>query len=244
MKDAGRGRGLKTFTVGRKGSGIRLVEARREGLEQHLTLATATGEHRVTLPLVGDFQVSNALVAAGLVMGAGGEEEVTLRSLASLKGATGRLDLVGKTASGASVFVDYAHTPDALENALSSLRPYAERKLIVVFGCGGDRDKGKRPLMGAAAVKLADVAIVTDDNPRTEDAAVIRREVMAGARGAVEIADRARAIREAVAQAGAGDIVLVAGKGHEEGQIIGKEVRPFSDHAAVRAAIAGEDYHG
>ncbi|MBL8788959.1 MAG: UDP-N-acetylmuramoyl-L-alanyl-D-glutamate--2,6-diaminopimelate ligase [Rhizobiales bacterium] len=236
--------GLATFTVGHKGRDIRLVSSRREGLEQHLSLETASGLHAVTLPLVGDFQASNAIVAAGLVIAAGGEAEVTLRSLSLLKGATGRLDLVGKNEAGASVFVDYAHTPDALENALASLRPYAGGKLIVVFGCGGDRDKGKRPLMGAVAVKLSDVAILTDDNPRTEDPAVIRKEVMAAARGAIEIGDRARAIREAVVMAQAGDIVLVAGKGHEEGQIIGKETRPFSDHDAVRAAIRNEDYHG
>lgn len=236
--------GLATFTVGHKGHDIRLAAARREGLEQHLSLETASGMHAVTLPLVGDFQASNALVAAGLVIAAGGEEELTLRSLSLLKGATGRLDLVEKSAAGASVFVDYAHTPDALENALSALRPYADGKLIVVFGCGGDRDRGKRPLMGAAAVRLADRVIVTDDNPRTEDAATIRKEVLAGAVGAAEIADRARAIGEAVAMAKAGDIVLVAGKGHEEGQIVGNEVRPFSDHAAVRAAVRNEDYHG
>ncbi len=236
--------GLASFTVGHKGHSIRLVSARREGLEQHLLLETASGLHDVTLPLVGDFQASNALVAAGLVIAAGGEEEVALRALSSLKGATGRLDLVGKSEAGASVFVDYAHTPDALENALSSLRPYAEGKLIAVFGCGGDRDKGKRPLMGAAAARLADRVIVTDDNPRSEDAATIRQAVLAGAKSAVEIGDRAQAIREAVAMAGQGDIVLVAGKGHEEGQIVGAEVRPFSDHAAVRAAFRNEEYHG
>ncbi len=160
--------GLATFTVGHKGRDIRLVSSRREGLEQHLSLETGTGLHAVTLPLVGDFQASNAMVAAGLVIAAGGETEIALRSLSLLRGATGRLDLVGKNTAGASVFVDYAHTPDALENALASLRPYADKKLIVVFGCGGDRDKGKRPLMGAVAVKLADTAILTDDNPRTK----------------------------------------------------------------------------
>jgi UDP-N-acetylmuramoyl-L-alanyl-D-glutamate--2,6-diaminopimelate ligase len=237
-------RGLRPYTVGHAGQDLKLVKAVREGLEQHLTLLTASGEHRISLPLVGDFQASNALVAAGLVIASGGEEEVALRALSRLKGATGRLDLVGQTANGASVFVDYAHTPDALENALASLRPYASGRLIAVFGCGGDRDKGKRPLMGAAAVRLADRAIVTDDNPRSEDPARIRQEVLAGAKGAQEIGDRAAAIRAAVDEAASGDIVLVAGKGHEEGQIVGKETRPFSDHAAVRAAIAGEDYHG
>jgi len=236
--------GLVTFTVGAKGRDIRLAGVKREGLEQHLMLETASGVHNITLPLVGDFQNSNALVAAGLVIAAGGEAEIALRALSSLKGATGRLDLVGKSEQGASVFVDYAHTPDALENALLSLRPYATGKLIVVFGCGGDRDKGKRPLMGAAARKLADRVIVTDDNPRSEDAANIRREVLLGAVGAIEIGDRAKAIAEAVSAARAGDIVLVAGKGHEEGQIVGAVTKPFSDHAAVRAAIKSEDYHG
>ncbi len=236
--------GVAAFTVGQKGHGIRLADVTREGLEQHLTLETASGLHRITLPLVGDFQNSNALVAAGLVIAAGGEEEVALRSLSKLKGATGRLDLVGKTERGASVFVDYAHTPDALENALSSLRPYATGKLICVFGCGGDRDKGKRPLMGAVASGLSDRVIVTDDNPRSEEPAAIRREVLTGAKGASEIGDRAKAIREAVAMAAAGDIVLVAGKGHEEGQTIAGVTKPFSDHAAVRAAIRNEDYHG
>lgn len=236
--------GLVTFTVGAKGRDIRLAGVKREGLEQHLMLETASGVHNITLPLVGDFQNSNALVAAGLVIAAGGEAEIALRALSSLKGATGRLDLVGKSEQGASVFVDYAHTPDALENALLSLRPYATGKLIVVFGCGGDRDKGKRPLMGAAARKLADRVIVTDDNPRSEDAANIRREVLLGAVGAIEIGDRAKAIADAVSAARAGDIVLVAGKGHEEGQIVGAVTKPFSDHAAVRAAIKSEDYHG
>lgn len=236
--------GLATFTIGVKGHGIRLADVKREGLEQHLMLETASGLHHVTLPLVGDFQNSNALVAAGLVIAAGGEEEIALRALSSLKGATGRLDLVGKTEQGASVFVDYAHTPDALENALAALRPYVSGKLTVVFGCGGDRDKGKRPLMGTAACKFADRVIVTDDNPRTEDAAAIRKDVLVGAKGATEIGDRARAIADAVTSAKAGDIVLVAGKGHEEGQIIGAVTRPFSDHAAVRATIRNEDYHG
>lgn len=237
-------RGLACLTVGRGGHGIRLAEVKREGLEQHLLLETRSGAHSVTLPLVGDFQISNALVAAGLVIASGGEEEIALRSLSSLKGATGRLDLVGRTSTQAFVFVDYAHTPDALENALLSLRPFASGKLIVVFGCGGDRDKGKRPLMGAVATKLADRVIVTDDNPRSEDAALIRKEVLVGARHAQEIGDRAAAIREAVSSANSGDIILVAGKGHEEGQITGMETRPFSDHAAVRAAIKNEDYHG
>jgi UDP-N-acetylmuramoyl-L-alanyl-D-glutamate--2,6-diaminopimelate ligase len=229
--------GLSTFTVGHAGTGIQLLEAKREGLEQHLRLKVSGVEHAVTLPLVGDFQTSNALVAAGLVIAAGGEVEMAIRALSSLKGATGRLDLVGRTAEGVPAFVDYAHTPDALENALTSLRPYASGKLIVVFGCGGDRDAGKRPMMGRIAAQHADVTIVTDDNPRGEDAALIRKAILAGAPNAIEIADRAAAISHAIGQAHAGDLVLVAGKGHEEGQIVGNTVIPFSDHAAVREAL-------
>ncbi|MCA0434273.1 MAG: UDP-N-acetylmuramoyl-L-alanyl-D-glutamate--2,6-diaminopimelate ligase [Proteobacteria bacterium] len=236
--------GLETYTVGFKGASIKLVDVRREGLEQHLTLETAHQRHSITLPLVGDFQASNALVAAGLVIVSGGDEKTAIQALESLKGATGRLDLVGRSRSGASAFVDYAHTPDALENAILALRPFAKGKLSVVFGCGGDRDKGKRPQMGAIATKHADRVYVTDDNPRSEDPAQIRRDVLAGAPGALEIGDRALAIRAAADALQGGDILLVAGKGHEEGQIVGKDVRPFSDHAAVRAALNGEDYHG
>jgi UDP-N-acetylmuramoyl-L-alanyl-D-glutamate--2,6-diaminopimelate ligase len=134
------------------------------------------------------------------------------------------------------VFVDYAHTPDALANALDALRPYAAR-LIVLFGCGGDRDPGKRPLMGEIAVRRADRVFVTDDNPRSEDPAAIRRAILASAPGAVEIGDRAEAIKSAIAELGPGDVLLVAGKGHETGQIVGDRVLPFSDQAEVRAAL-------
>jgi UDP-N-acetylmuramoyl-L-alanyl-D-glutamate--2,6-diaminopimelate ligase len=178
------------------------------------------------------------------VLAPGGEEALALHALESLHGAKGRLDLVGKSHTGAAIFVDYAHTPDALENAISALRPFVDGKLSVVFGCGGDRDKGKRPQMGAIVARLADRAIVTDDNPRTEDAKTIRAEVMAAAPGAREIGNRAEAIRVAVDELAAGDILLVAGKGHEEGQTVGQTVLPFSDHEAVISAIAGEIYHG
>jgi UDP-N-acetylmuramoyl-L-alanyl-D-glutamate--2,6-diaminopimelate ligase len=237
-------KGLVPFTVGHAGSGLKLVDVRRAGLGQHLRVESKTGIHAVSLPLVGEFQTSNALVAAGLVIAAGGEENLTLHALESLKGARGRLDLVGVAKNGASVFVDYAHTPDALENAIAALRPYVEGKLAVVFGCGGDRDKGKRPLMGEIAARLADRAYVTDDNPRNEDAKIIRREIMVGAKSAIEIGDRAKAIAQAVSELATGDILLVAGKGHEEGQIVGASVLPFSDHDAVAAALRGEDYHG
>jgi UDP-N-acetylmuramoyl-L-alanyl-D-glutamate--2,6-diaminopimelate ligase len=177
------------------------------------------------------------------VIAAGGEQAHVFHALASLKGAPGRMDLVGQTQDGASVFVDYAHTPDAVATALLALRPTARGKLVVVLGCGGDRDKGKRPLMAKAAADHADKVIITDDNPRSEDPAMIRRDALAGAPSAMEIGDRATAIRSAVDMLKTGDILLVAGKGHELGQTIGAETRPFSDHDAVRAALAGEEYH-
>ncbi len=230
-------RKLNVFEIGKAGKQLRLLDCIQEGFEQHLRLAGPTGEHRVTLPLAGTFQVSNAMVAAGLVIAAGGDEAQTFHALESLKGAPGRLDHVGRKQNGGSVFVDYAHTPDALETALQALRPYTRGKLVVVFGAGGDRDPGKRPLMGVAAAKHADMAIVTDDNPRTEDPMQIRKAVLAGAPQAREIGDRASAIATAVAELGADDVLLIAGKGHEEGQIVGAEVKPFSDHAVARAAL-------
>ena len=237
-------RGLKIFSVGKLGTELRLTGVQRDGFGQHLELQGALKSHSVYLPLVGEFQTSNALVAAGLVLATGGEEALVMHALESLQGAKGRLDLLGKSKAGASIFVDYAHTPDALENAIVSLRPYTDGKLVVVFGCGGDRDKGKRPQMGAIAAKHADRIIVTDDNPRSEDAKIIRTEILAACPGAVEIGDRAKAIRAGVDGLNAGDVLLVAGKGHEEGQTVGTTVIPFSDHEAVRAAIAGEAYHG
>ena len=190
------------------------------------------------MPLIGRFQVSNALISAGLAIAAGTDMGLVLRSLENLKGAPGRLELAGKTSSGGLVFVDYAHKPDALDNALAALRPFATGKLSVVVGAGGDRDPGKRELMGAAASRHADLVIVTDDNPRSEDPASIRRAVMAGAPGALEIGDRFDAIAEAVHRLNAGDILCVAGKGHESGQIVGDTVIPFSDHDAVQRAIS------
>lgn len=237
-------RGLKVFSVGKLGTELKLLSAQRDGFGQHLELQGAHKTHSVYLPLVGEFQTSNALVAAGLVLATGGEEVLVMHALESLQGAKGRLDLVGKSKTGASIFVDYAHTPDALENAIVSLRPYTDGRLVVVFGCGGDRDKGKRPQMGAIAAKHADKIIVTDDNPRSEDAKIIRAEILAACPGAEEIGDRAKAIRAGVNGLNAGDILLIAGKGHEEGQTVGTKVIPFNDHDAVRAAIAGEAYHG
>jgi UDP-N-acetylmuramoyl-L-alanyl-D-glutamate--2,6-diaminopimelate ligase len=193
----------------------------------------------VRLPLVGAFQVENALVAAGFGIVTGGDPAAVFAALERLAGAKGRLDLVGDKA-GAPIFVDYAHKPDALAKALEALRPYVRRRLTVVLGCGGDRDRGKRPLMGAIAAEKADRVIVTDDNPRSEDPAAIRAAILKAAPGALEIGDRGEAIRRAVGELNPGDVLLVAGKGHESGQIVGDRVLPFSDHAAVLAALEGK----
>jgi UDP-N-acetylmuramoyl-L-alanyl-D-glutamate--2,6-diaminopimelate ligase len=188
------------------------------------------------LPLVGEFQVENALVAAGLAIATGAEAAAAFAALERLTGAKGRLELVGQK-NGAPVFVDYAHKPDALAKALDALRPYAANRLVALFGAGGDRDRGKRPIMGGIAAAKADRVIITDDNPRSENPAAIRGEILAAAPGAVEIADRGEAIRRAVAALEPGDVLLIAGKGHESGQIVGDRVLPFTDHAAVAAAL-------
>jgi len=234
-----RGRDLHVFTVGRKGEDLALMHQSRQGMGQDLTIAGRSGRYQVHVPLVGDFQASNALVAAGLVIASGGDEAATLKALDSLKGAKGRLELVARTHAGAGIFVDYAHTPDALATALKALRPYTAGRLVVVFGAGGDRDRGKRPQMGAVAAELADRAIVTDDNPRSEDPAAIRAAIMAACPGGIEIGDRATAIAQAIAGLDRGDVLLVAGKGHESGQIVGDRTIPFSDHEVVRAEVRG-----
>ena len=236
---AAKARGLKIITVGCNGDGIRLIELALDGFAQVLTLAYGGQSFQLRLPLVGAFQVENALVAAGLAIATGGEPEKVFAALSSLKGAKGRLDLVGER-SGAPIFVDYAHKPDALEKALDALRPYVKRELVVVIGAGGDRDKGKRPLMGQIASRDADRVIVTDDNPRSENPASIRATIIAGARGAAnvsEIGDRSEAIRSAIAALQPGDVLLIAGKGHESGQIIGDRTLSFSDHDAVETAL-------
>jgi UDP-N-acetylmuramoyl-L-alanyl-D-glutamate--2,6-diaminopimelate ligase len=238
---AARGRKLRVAAVGRNGDGagegIRLLGAEISGLAQQLTLEHRGRRHAVRLPLVGAFQVENALVAAGLAIGTGGEPAAVFAALEHLEGAKGRLERVGER-NGASIFVDYAHKPDALAKALQALRPYAKRRLVVVFGAGGDRDAGKRPLMGAIASEHADRVIVTDDNPRSENPQTIRSAILAAARGAQEIGDRAEAIKTAIAELEPGDALLIAGKGHETGQIVGNTTLPFSDHDAVTAALA------
>lgn len=235
--DAARGRKLRILTVGRNGDGIKLTDARVDGFAQKLTLEYGGKTYQVRLPLVGEFQIENALAAAGLVLTTGGDADRVFASLDKLEGAPGRLELVGER-NGAPVFVDYAHKPDALAKALEALRPYTKRKLVVVFGAGGDRDAGKRPLMGAIAAENADTVIITDDNPRSESPASIRAAIMAAAKGARDIGDRAEAIRVAVAGLQKGDALLIAGKGHETGQIVGDKVLPFSDHEAAMAALA------
>src|SRR5256884_5580201 len=214
---AARRRDLRLVTVGRRGETIRLIESTIEGFAQMLALEYAGREYPVRLPLPGEFQVDNRLVAAGLVIATGADPSSTLAALGNLKGAKGRLELVGER-NGAPIFVDYAHKPDALAKALQALRPYAKRRLVVVFGCGGDRDRGKRPLMGAIATEFADSVIVTDDNPRSENPDAIRAAILSAAKGAKDIGDRAEAIRVAIARPQPGDAPLIAGKGHQNGQ--------------------------
>jgi len=235
--EAARKAGLDVRTVGRKGSYLSLKRVEHFRHKQMAEVHVGDDIYEVHIPLAGDFQVANALVAAGLAMSTGVAAKAAMAALGHLVGASGRLELVGHAKNGALAYVDYAHKPDALENVLTSVRPFTSGRVIVVFGCGGDRDKGKRPIMGEIATRLADVAIVTDDNPRSELPEVIRSEIMATAKGATEIGDRAAAIRAAVGMLSAGDTLIVAGKGHEEGQTIGSVTLPFSDHAEVRKAL-------
>jgi len=231
--------GLNVRTVGRKGDFLQLKRVEHERYRQRAEIVSEGRIHEIELPLAGGFQLSNALVAAGLAISTGLSPETALQALAHLEGASGRLELVGTAANGAPAYVDYAHKPEALENVLSSVRPFTTGRVVVVFGCGGDRDRLKRPIMGGIAARLADVVIVTDDNPRSEEPATIRAAIMAAATGATEIGDRREAIRHAVALLQPGDTLIVAGKGHEVGQTIGEETHHFSDHEEVRAALSG-----
>ena len=234
--EAARARSLRVVGVGLRGETIRLISSVREGLASRLELEFGGIRRRVKFPLPGDFQIANALVAAGLCVATGSDAEAAFESLQTLQGAPGRLERIGER-RGATIFVDYAHKPDALEKALAALRPYVRGRLVLVFGCGGDRDPGKRPIMGAIAGRGADVTIVTDDNPRSESPAAIRAEILAGAPRAIEIGDRASAIRAGVEMLGPGDALLIAGKGHEIGQIVGEKILPFSDAEEARAAL-------
>ena len=240
--DHARRRGLSLFTVGERGETLRLVGREPGHLGQTLRIEHHGTVRGVTLPLIGAYQAANALVAAGLVLATGGEPATVFDALGRLQPVRGRLERAAITRAGAPVYVDYAHTPDALEAAIAALRPHVKGKLIVAFGAGGDRDPGKRPEMGAVAARAADAVIVTDDNPRGEDPAPIRAAILAAAPGATEIGDRREAICEAIRRAGADDIVLIAGKGHEQGQIVGAgeamRVLPFDDVTVARECAA------
>ncbi|MHB8884262.1 MAG: UDP-N-acetylmuramoyl-L-alanyl-D-glutamate--2,6-diaminopimelate ligase [Methylovirgula sp.] len=241
VEAACRVRGLDVLTVGRRGTALRLVEARQDDLATALTLTHGGRSFSLRLPLAGDFQVQNALVAAGLALATGGGPDAIFAALERLEGVPGRLELVGRYRD-APIFVDYAHKPDALDKVLRSLRPLTKGRLIAVFGCGGDRDQGKRPIMGELAARLADVVIITDDNPRSEAPAAIRSAIREGASRVAganlrEIGDRGTAIVEAITLLAPGDALLIAGKGHETGQIVGDKVLPFSDQQSVRAAL-------
>jgi UDP-N-acetylmuramoyl-L-alanyl-D-glutamate--2,6-diaminopimelate ligase len=230
--------GHELLTVGRSGDTIRLLEQMPTALGQTLKLEHGGKPYRLALPLIGAYQASNVLTAAGLVLATGGEWSATFSAMQRVAPVRGRLERAVISRAGVPVYIDYAHTPDALEAAIAALRPHVEGRLITVFGAGGDRDQGKRPEMGAVASRLSDVVIVTDDNPRGEDPAVIRSAIMAGASGATEVPGRRDAIAEAIRIARSGDIVLVAGKGHETGQIVGDRVLPFDDALVARECAA------
>ena len=239
-----RRRGIRVIDYGIAATAIRLIDCRPGATSQTIALAIGSKQYRIELPLVGRFQASNALCALGCVIAADNRDtDAAVAALSHLNGVPGRMQLAGTHACGAPVYIDYAHTPDALETVLTALRPHVGSRLAVVFGCGGDRDRGKRPIMGERARVLADDVVVTDDNPRSEDAAAIRAQVMAGCPGAAEIADRETAIAAAIARLTRGDILLIAGKGHEQGQIVGDRVLPFSDldmarkHLGVPGAV-------
>lgn len=238
VEDLARMRGNRLITVGEHGKTLRLVARTPSLLGQTLEIEAEDRIHTVKLPLIGAYQAANALTAAGLVIATGGDVAQTLADCARLQPVRGRLERAVIAANGAPVYVDYAHTPDALEAAIAALKPHTEGRLILVFGAGGDRDPGKRELMGQVAAAGADVAIVTDDNPRTEEPAEIRRAILKGAPEATEIGDRRAAIAAAIAMAAPNDIVLVAGKGHEQGQIVGEMVLPFDDVAVARECAA------
>ena len=231
-------RGIACLTVGRSGQDLKLLFVSQLGFDQLLVVDWRGERFEITLPLAGAFQAANALVAAGLALAVGEKAELVFEALRHLRGVKGRLERVAEV-KGGLVLVDYAHKPEALEQALLALRPFATGKLICVFGCGGDRDRAKRPIMGEIARRLADEIIVTDDNPRSEDPAAIRQSILAACPGARDIGDRFAAIKAGVDMLKAGDVLLIAGKGHETGQIIGNVTLPFSDHDAVQTIIAG-----
>ncbi len=235
--------GQTLLSVGEAGQSLTLKQRALSPGGQRLTVAAQGRTFEVALPLVGAFQASNALVAAGLCIAAGEDVEAVLAALEHLQGAPGRLQRVGSAPRGGEAYVDYAHTPDGLKTVLTALRPHVRGRLILVFGAGGDRDRAKRSLMGALASELADLVIVTDDNPRTEEPGAIRAAILASAPGAREIGDRRRAIQAAAEQLSEGDILVVAGKGHEQGQVLGDQVLPFDDVAETLTALDPQAAH-
>jgi UDP-N-acetylmuramoyl-L-alanyl-D-glutamate--2,6-diaminopimelate ligase len=237
MADVARQAGRDVKTVGEKGHWISLQSVRAEGFRQHLTFVLEGEVMQASLPLAGSFQAANALVSLGLCLAIGCDRAKAVKALEHISGIPGRLELVGLLQHGAHVFVDYAHKPDAVENVLKALRPMTKGRLFIVLGAGGDRDKGKRELMGRAAAAFADQVIITDDNPRSEDPDLIRKAIQTGAPDAQMIADRAVAIESAIVALQPGDALVVAGKGHETGQIIGDKVLPFSDHDVIKTVI-------
>ena len=240
--EAARARDVRVLTVGQAGEALRLVSRTPTQLGQLLVIAVGDVTHQITLPLIGAYQAANALVSAGLVIATGGDVALTLANLVRLQPVRGRLERAAIARSGAPIYVDYAHTPDAIEAALDALRPHATGRLILVFGAGGDRDQAKRPEMGRIAAAKADVLIITDDNPRGEDPAAIRDAIAAAAPGAQVIGDRRAAIAAAIAEARADDIICIAGKGHEQGQIVGRgdaaRIIPFDDVTVAREEAA------
>lgn len=236
-----RRRGQRVIRYGFAGEDLRVRAVTPHAAGLRLAFEAFGEPHAVDLPLIGAFQAGNALAAAGLVIGCGASVAAAAAGLGTLQGVPGRMEKAAMLSNGAAVFVDYAHKPDALETALRAARPHAKGRLIVVFGCGGDRDPGKRPMMGAIAARRADVAIVTDDNPRSEPPAAIRAAVLAACPEGIEIGERREAIRAAVKMLAPGDLLLIAGKGHEQGQILGGEVRPFDDASEARDAVRAVD---
>ncbi len=232
-------RGQRILSYGASGAAnLRIIDQKPTASGQELLLSLDGRQSKIALPLIGDFQACNAVAALGLVIGSGSDPKAAVAALEELTPVPGRLEAVGRTPSGGKVFVDYAHKPAALEAVLTTIRPYVRGKLWVVVGCGGDRDREKRPIMGRMAAELADRGIITDDNPRSEDPAAIRAAMMAGHPGLSEIGDRREAIETAVAALEEGDILVVAGKGHESGQTVGDRVLPFDDREVSREAIA------
>ena len=230
-------RDLNLITVGENGRGIRLISRKPTQLGQDLEIEVQGEIYKINLPLIGAYQASNALTACGVVIGSGEKAEDVIANLSRLQTVRGRLERAAIARSGAPIYVDYAHTPDGLDAAIKALRPHTNGRLIVVFGAGGDRDVGKRPLMGVVAQEHADICIVTDDNPRGEDPTAIRGAIRQGAPDALDIGDRREAIATAIQMAAAGDIVLIAGKGHEQGQIVGDRILPFDDVEVARECI-------